>query len=141
MLRELVAPVSSDAEEGPEALKRMLSISAPRAAGEPRVTSFGGGVVDGTWRIEVTVTAKPRTDHRWRFKPVAKVAGESGSVRVDVDQILDPHRCLVVGQTITLDSGRRQCTFVLTLDTLSLPGDAEDVAVEVTVRDVEEIPA
>lgn len=141
-LRELVAPSSADAEDGPEILKRMLAISVPpERTNEPKVTRIEGGVVDGVWQLDVTVTARPRQDHQWCFRPLAKVVGETGAVAVDIATVTNAKWATMDGPLVTMDAGRRQSAFRVTIDSQSLPGAPEDVAVDVTLTAVKAVAA
>ncbi|WP_022926730.1 hypothetical protein [Patulibacter americanus] len=139
-LRDLVAPTSSDGEDGPEALSRMLAIKAPtRPSGEPRVTKAEGGVDDGVWKIEASVVASVRAGQCWTFRPVVRVVGESGAVDVEMSSLEAVKNCDVTGETVTVSSGKKKCRFRVEIDSLSLPGRPEDVAIDVALRDTQEV--
>ncbi|HEX5925559.1 MAG TPA: hypothetical protein VFY45_17125 [Baekduia sp.] len=137
LLRELVAPLAADTEDGPEALKRLLAIKAPpERTGEPHVTKLDGEVVDGTWRLRITVTAKPRDGYRWRFAPVARAAVEAGAApRLDIAEWSAPKNCTFEDEVIAMMPGKRQCSFTVTLDPDSMPGEPDDLAIDLALKD------
>lgn len=140
-LRRLVAPATGDAGDGPEALKRLLTIKVPaERKGEPRVTKLGGEVVGNTWEMRVTITAQPRPGHTWQFRLAPRTAVEGGPKgKVRVKEIFDLHRCSLGDGHVRMEPGKRQCALSLRLDPESLPGEPEDLAVEVALADRETV--
>lgn len=136
VLRELVAPVASDATDGPEALKRLLTIKVPaERTGEPRVTNVSGDVSGELWTLALTVTAKPIDGHIWSFVPTARTAVEGGTrALLWVQTMTGPHNCSIEdNRRVRMHPGRHQCRFTITVDPDSMPGAAADLALELAV--------
>ncbi len=137
VLRALVAPRATGDADGPEELKRLLTIKTPAARkGEPHVTKTSGHLEGGSWSLSITVTAMQRAEHVWQFEPVVQTAVEGGGARttVRVAAIDELRHCEVDADgLVRMNPARRQCKLRLLVDAASLPGRPEDVALDVKV--------
>lgn len=141
MVREIIRQPSRDLSDGPEALKELIRIQPPSAAGQrPRVKSVSDHYIDeqGAWVItEATITLPPRANGRgWTLSPTLRFGTESGAAIAvkwaSIDPVarcrLDDHSRLVTPATA------RTATFTAVSDPASHPVAAKRAKVLLDVR-------
>ncbi|MEV0034554.1 helix-turn-helix transcriptional regulator [Streptomyces sp. NPDC050804] len=135
----------TDTDEGPQILKELLTLSAPkkpRTQGFPVVHAVEGDVSEtGAWRVRVTVKLPQREDP-WVLSPVARfVVRSGGNIPVRWAGTLVPERdCeLTKNGNLRFRDGARRATFRGVTDVSSHPVVAEMSCIEVDVPRAKEI--
>ncbi|WP_345648914.1 helix-turn-helix transcriptional regulator [Streptomyces tremellae] len=134
----------SDIDEGPQVLRDLLVLSAPRKAraqGYPTVQAVDGHVSDsGAWQLRVTVKLPERAES-WVLAPVARFVVRSGSnIAVRWAGTLVPERdCELTREgNLRFRQGARRGVFRGVTDMTSHPVKALMSCVEVDVPRAEE---
>ncbi|WP_254707056.1 helix-turn-helix domain-containing protein [Streptomyces lunaelactis] len=135
----------SDADEGPQILRDLLTLDAPkkpRTQGFPVVHAIEGDVSEsGAWRVRVTVKLPEREDP-WVLSPVARfVVRSGGNIPVAWAGTLVPERdCeLTKNGNLRFRDGARRGVFKGVTDVSSHPVVADMSCIEVDVPRAKEI--
>lgn len=145
-IRRLLRPGEQKSDDGPAALRELLSLeppSAPRSPGFPTVKHVDGTVdPSGAWRVRVEVRL-PRRDDPWLLSPTLRFATRSGpKPMAEWAELVPESNCeLTEAGHLRFAAGARTAVFRGVSDVSSHPVSARMAAADVDLRRVKEASA
>lgn len=134
---EIVRPSTEELDDGPNAIKELLTIGEEDQPPERPKIYRPDAVLnsDGSWQITAKVHVKPR-DHRWKMKPVLLFDVESGSrLSTRWQSLVAVKRCVIDDEgNLIMDAGAREAEFEAVTDPESHPVDSREACVVIDVH-------
>ena len=138
-VRSAIRRGSTDADDGPESLKRLLRLVAPpsETAKRPRVKKVDAELNNaGAWRVEAVVSV-PSNTGPWRFAPMLVFGTVSGpTIPVSWENLETVEKCTLDGRYLTTSKGARNVRFRGVTDPATHPVAAGRARVQLDLREV-----